>query len=210
MTLGPFPLATFWPFLLQFSRWALVMLSQFAGLGLLPLGVPSVTDSASASALAPVACAAPTTAGPSFGALPAAAASAPALPICQSSERPTTVLAAARPSMCDTGVTPPCCAIAATSVVPFYPFYTTVSAASHSSLFTPGVDASCSAVAANSVVLSYPSYADEARVRPPDVAGNGLRAAADGGGQKGGGGKGLGSASRVHDDRWGGASRRKR
>ena len=34
--------------------------------------------------------------------------------------------------------------------------------------------------------------ADEARVRPPDVAGNGLWAAADGGsGQKGGGGRGL-------------------
>ena len=48
--------------------------------------------------------------------------------------------------------------------------------------------------------------ADEARVHAPDVAANGLQAAADGGvpdvggGQKGGGGRGLGSASRVRDD----------
>jgi len=46
----------------------------------------------------------------------AAAASAPALPICQSSEPSTTVSVAARQSLCATGVTAPCCAGAATSV----------------------------------------------------------------------------------------------
>ena len=51
------------------------MLPQFAGLGLWPLGAPSVTESASAAALAPVAAA-------SLAAV--VAASGLALPICKS------------------------------------------------------------------------------------------------------------------------------
>jgi len=56
----------------QLSRWALVMLPQFAGLGLWPQGAPSVTASASAAALAPAAAASPAA---------VVAASALALPI---------------------------------------------------------------------------------------------------------------------------------
>ena len=63
------------PCFLHVFFWVLDMSSQFAGLGLWPLGAPSVTDSASAAALAPVAAALP-------------AASAPKFPICQSSAAP--------------------------------------------------------------------------------------------------------------------------
>jgi len=80
-----FPLAIFLVFFFQLSRWALVLLPKFAGLGLLPLGAPSVTDSASTSALGPI------TATPPVAVV---AVSANALPICQSFAAPAAPAAA--------------------------------------------------------------------------------------------------------------------
>ena len=87
------------------------MLSQVAGLGLLPLGALSVIDSASAFA-AP---------GPSSTVLPTAFAttSAPALPLCHSFEPSTTsVSITARLSQYAAGVPAPCCAIDVASIIP--------------------------------------------------------------------------------------------
>ena len=89
----------------KYFRWPRVIVPQSAGLGgRTPAAVP-----AAASAAAP---------GPSPAAPPAAvaAASAPALPIYQYFDPSTAVSAAARQSLCATGATAPCCAVAATSV----------------------------------------------------------------------------------------------
>ena len=121
-------------------RGPLVIVSQSAGLG----GRNPSAVLAAAFAAAP---------GPSSAAPPAAvaAATAPALPICQSFEPPTTFSAAARSSLCTQGVTAPCCAVAATSVVPSDPSSIRVVAAARLSLCATGVTAPRCSVAATSV-----------------------------------------------------------